>query len=52
MVKFKAKAAIVNNLAKEVAMHLAPLGLELQGLHVWSGRNVLADGLSRTAAGG
>jgi len=52
LIKLKATKPTINNLAKELAMHLAPLGLELQGLHIWSERNELADALSRTSAGG
>ena len=37
----KAKAAKVNEFAKELALHLAPLGHELVGIHVWSEVNVV-----------
>ena len=47
LVRMKAKAAKVNEIAKELAFHLAPLGHELIGIHVWSEVNVLADALSR-----
>ena len=47
LVRMKAKAAKVNEIAKELALHLAPLGHELIGIHVWSEVNVLADALSR-----
>ena len=47
LVRMKAKAAKVNEMAKELALHLAPLGHELIGIHVWSEVNVLADALSR-----
>ena len=43
----KARATKVNEIAKELALHLAPLGHELVGIHVWSEVNVLADALSR-----
>ena len=49
MVKFCARAGKINEIAKEVAMHLAPLGHELVGVHIWSEANTLADGLSRVA---
>ena len=48
----KAKSVIVNSLIKEVALHLAPLGLDVQGLHIWSEKNESADALSRVANGG
>ena len=41
------KATKINEIAKELALHLAPLGHELVGIHVWSEENVLADALSR-----
>ena len=47
LVRMKAKAAKVNEIAKELALHLAPLGHELVFIHVWSEVNVLADALSR-----
>ena len=37
----------INEVAKELALHLAPLGHELVGIHVWSEVNVIADALSR-----
>ena len=51
LVKLASKAASINEIAKELALHLAPLGHELRGIHVWSEVNVLADALSRVAAG-
>ena len=47
----KAKATKINEIAKELALHLAPLGHELVGIHVWSEENVLADALSRIGEG-
>ena len=47
LVAMKAKAKTINNLVKETALHLAPLGLELDGLHVWAEHNTHADELSR-----
>ena len=46
-VRMKARAAKVNEIAKELDLHLVPLGHELVGIHVWSEVNVLADALSR-----
>ena len=39
MVRFCARE--INEIAKEVAMHLAPLGHELEGVHIWSEMNML-----------
>ena len=43
LVRMKARTPKVN----EIALHLAPLGHELVGIHVWSEVNVVADALSR-----
>ena len=51
VVAMRAKSETVNDLIKELALHIAPYGLEVQGLHIWSERNVLADTLSRVANG-
>ena len=47
MVRMSAKSQKINEMAKELALHLAPLGHELVGIHVWSEGNVIADALSR-----
>ena len=47
LVRMKARATKVNEIAKELALHLVPLGHELAGIHVWSEVNVLEDALSR-----
>ena len=49
LVAMRAKSVVVNNLLKEAAMHLAPLGLDLFGVHIWSERNTAADELSRAS---
>ena len=52
MVRNCARAKRINEIAKEVAMHLAPLGHELEEIHIWSDMNKLADALSRVAESG
>ena len=52
MVRFCAQAKEINEIAKEVAMHLAPLDHEFEGVHIWSEMNTLADALSRVAESG
>ena len=52
LAKFSAKSLSINEVAKELAMYLAPLGHEICGIHVWSEANVLADALSRLSQGG
>ena len=52
LAKFPAKSPSINEVAKELAMYLAPLGHEICGIHVWSEANVLADALSRLSQGG
>ena len=52
MVRMNAKSDKVNEIAKELAMHLDPMGKDLVGIHVWSECNVLADALSRVETHG
>lgn len=47
IVRFSVRSRQVNDVAKEVAMHLAPMGRDLVGIHVWGEDNQLADALSR-----
>ena len=47
MVRMSAKSQKINEVAKELALHLALLGHELVGIHVCSEVNVIADALSR-----
>ena len=51
LTKLSAPSPIINDVAKEVALHLAPLGLALSGIHVWGEDNDLADALSRLQDG-
>jgi hypothetical protein len=51
MCRFSAKSPVVNAMAREAALILAPLGRELSAIHIWSEENVMADALSREAAG-
>ena len=45
--KFRAKDATLNELMAELALVIAPLGLELQTVHLWTQRNKSCDALSR-----
>ena len=47
MIAMRARATGINNLIREAALHLAPFGLTLEGLHVWAEHNTQADELSR-----
>ena len=49
LVQMRAKSAAINEIAKELALLLAPMGRELVGIHLWSENNELADALSRGA---
>jgi hypothetical protein len=49
LVQLRGKAPAVNEVAKEVALHLAPQGRDLAGLHIWGENNALSDQLSRVA---
>ena len=48
LTKLKSKDWLINSMAKEVALLLAPLGLSLIGLHIWGEENTWADALSRS----
>ena len=52
MVRFTARSPKINEIAKESALHFAPMGHELVGIHVWSEVNVMADALSRVGERG
>ena len=47
LVSMRSRSPIINDVIKEVALHLAPLGLDLMGLHLWAEQNEQADQLSR-----
>ena len=51
LVKLASRSTVVNEIAKELALYLAPLGHEVRGIHVWSELNGVADALSRVASG-
>ena len=46
VITLSAKSDIVNTIAKELALHLAPLCLSLAGISIWGEENELADALS------
>ena len=47
IIAMRSKAPAINDIVKEIALHLAPLGLDLLGLHLWAEMNKQADELSR-----
>ena len=47
LIAMRSRATAINDIIKEVALHLAPLGLDLMGLHLWAEQNTQADELSR-----
>ena len=49
LTKLKSRDWIINSMAKEIALLLAPLGLSLAGLHIWGEENTWADSLSRSS---
>ena len=51
VITLSAKSEIVNKIAMELALHLAPLRLSLAGIHIWGEENKLADALSRLLSG-
>ena len=50
-VRFKSKDAIINLMCMEMALLFAPVGAELEAVHLWSEHNDLADALSRRQEG-
>ena len=49
--RMRSEDSVINSMSKEFAMILAPLGFELQGLHIWGEQNDWADALSRVGQG-
>ncbi len=49
-IKFKARDTTINLMMCELALLVAPLGLDIETMHVWSEWNRVADYLSRPAA--
>jgi hypothetical protein len=47
LIQLRGKSQAINEIAKEIALHLAPQGRDLAGLHLWGERNTTADHLSR-----
>ena len=51
IIAMRARSPRINCFINEAALHLAPLGLELFGVHLWSEKNEKADEISRIALG-
>ena len=51
VITLSAKSEVVDKIAMELALHLAPLCLSLAGIHIWGEENELADALSRLFSG-
>ena len=49
--RLKSNDPVINDMAKEAALILAPKGLSLEALHVWGEENCTADALSRRHLG-
>jgi hypothetical protein len=45
--RFSSKDPVINDMAKEIGLWLAPLGLLIRGVHIWGEQNSWADALSR-----
>ena len=45
--KFRAADPILNNVMAEIALLLAPMGRDVQAIHLWTQRNTTCDMLSR-----
>ena len=51
LTRLSASSPIINEVAKEMALHLAPMGQTLSGSHVWGEQDEVADALSRLDRG-
>ena len=47
--KFRAADPVLNKIMAEIALLLAPLGRDIQAIHLWTQRNTTCDMLSRFA---
>ena len=47
LIQMRGKSPVINEVAKELALYLAPLGKDLSGMHIWGAQNKIADDLSR-----
>jgi hypothetical protein len=45
--RFSSRDPVINCMAKEIGLWLAPWGYSLEGVHVWGEQNTWADALSR-----
>ena len=52
IIAMRARSPRINCFIKEAALHLAPLGLDLFGIHLWSKKNEKADEIIRIALDG
>ena len=49
--KLRAKEPVLNAIAAEMALVLAPIGMDVRAAHVWTQRNRICDALSRLREG-
>ena len=49
--KLKAKEPVLNAIAAEMALLLAPIGMDIRAAHLWTQRNRVCDELSRLRRG-
>ena len=47
LIQMRGRSRIINDVAKELALYLAPFGKDLNGLHIWGAQNKVVDELSR-----
>ena len=51
LTRLRSADEIVNLMAMELALWIAPRGLSLEGVHIWGEENAVADKLSRLSQG-
>ena len=49
--KLKSKEPVLNAIAAEMALLMAPIGLDIRTAHIWTQRNRVCDELSRLQSG-
>ena len=51
LTRLRSDDEVINGIAMELALWLAPRGLAVEGLHIWGEENTAADQLSRLSQG-
>ena len=52
VVKFRARGSILNDIAGEIALLMAPKDQDLRAAHFWTQKNTICDYMGRLGGGG